>query len=168
MPQCSSLHAPSQQYIQWLFCLWSTEHHVFEQLWSSEMHVSFKMTSRWRWRKAYCTWAIRVCMNHFTNWLDHLNFITHVFPFLLGLLSWTFYSLIFWGLVLQSLPFGWALSAWPLVCCDVCQWGSFLYRDDRELWWQTAGHKHLLSVYFLLNTQHKNFIHKVVITLLGL
>lgn len=150
MPQCNSLPTPSQQYIQWLFWLWSTERHVFEHLWS-EMNVSFKMTSQWRWGKAYCTWAIRVCMNRFTNCLNHLNFITHVFPFLLGLLSWTF-TVIFWGLVLQSLWFGPALSAWPLVCCDVCWSGFSLYRDGRELWWQIAGHKHLLALCFLLNS----------------
>jgi len=72
-------------------------------------------------------------MNHFTNRLDHLDFLTCVFRFLLGFLTRTFYSLMFWGLVLQSLLFGLALSAWPLVCCGVCWWGSPIYSCDREL-----------------------------------
>lgn len=109
------------------------------------MHVSFKTTSQWRWGKAYCACAIRVCMNHFTNRLDHLNFATHVFPFLLRLLSWTFYCLIFWGLVLQSLPFGRTLSAWALVCGDVCQWGSSLSRHDREFDGKLLG----INTYFV-------------------
>lgn len=112
MAQCSSLHIPSHQYIQWLFCPWSTERHIFQHFWYFEMHVSFKMTSQWRWGKANCTWAVQTFMNHFTNCLDYFTFITHLFPFLLRLLSWMFSSLTFWVPVLQSLPFRWALSAW--------------------------------------------------------
>lgn len=155
MAQCSSVHIPSHQYIQWLLHLYSTECYAFQRFWSSEIHVSFKMTSQWRWEKANCTWAVQAFMKGCTNCLDYFTFKTCVFSFLLRFLSWRrlhgvvsliFSSLTFWVPVLQFLPFRWELSAW-LTCGSgdlpvTGIIGSF----------HSKLHKHLLSGCFLLNT----------------
>lgn len=124
MPPCSSLHALIYHYIQqgslplehWAPCIWTSQ--IFWSACKLQNDKPMEIGSS--------------CLNNqgvhepfHTNCLDHLDFVTSVFPFLLGHLAWTFNFLKFWALVLQSHPFGWTLSAWPLVCCDECQQGDF-------------------------------------------